>query len=102
MVTKTRFINHFVIKHIFFEKSLGKWAKHLYYAITAYAQLFPGSSAVEHSTVNRMVAGSNPARGAKFKNHDCDSDHGFLALRNQNTNESLIRLAEFCVNLDEK
>src|SRR5690242_16216459 len=28
-------------------------------------RLFPGSSAVEHSTVNRMVAGSNPARGAK-------------------------------------
>jgi hypothetical protein len=27
--------------------------------------LFLGSSAVEHSTVNRMVAGSNPARGAK-------------------------------------
>jgi hypothetical protein len=26
---------------------------------------FPGSSVVEHSTVNRMVAGSNPARGAK-------------------------------------
>ena len=26
--------------------------------------LFPDSSAVEHSTVNRMVAGSNPARGA--------------------------------------
>src|SRR6185437_1205634 len=28
--------------------------------------LFLGSSAVEHSTVNRMVAGSNPARGAKI------------------------------------
>src|SRR3954463_13717383 len=28
--------------------------------------LFPGSSVVEHSTVNRMVAGSNPARGAKL------------------------------------
>ena len=27
---------------------------------------FLGSSAVEHSTVNRMVAGSNPARGAKI------------------------------------
>src|SRR5665213_316958 len=26
--------------------------------------LFPGSSAVEHSTVNRMVAGSIPAQGA--------------------------------------
>src|SRR6202022_4074812 len=31
-------------------------------------RLFLGSSAVEHSTVNRMVAGSNPARGAK-KSH---------------------------------
>ena len=29
-------------------------------------RLFLGSSAVEHSTVNRMVAGSNPARGAKW------------------------------------
>jgi hypothetical protein len=30
-------------------------------------RLFLGSSAVEHSTVNRMVAGSNPARGAIIK-----------------------------------
>ena len=29
-------------------------------------RLFLGSSAVEHSTVNRMVAGSNPARGANM------------------------------------
>ena len=29
-------------------------------------RLFLGSSAVEHSTVNRMVAGSNPARGASY------------------------------------
>jgi hypothetical protein len=28
-------------------------------------RLILGSSAVEHPTVNRMVAGSNPARGAK-------------------------------------
>jgi hypothetical protein len=27
-------------------------------------RLFLGSSAVEHSTVNRMVPGSNPGRGA--------------------------------------
>ena len=27
--------------------------------------LFPGSSAVEQPAVNRLVAGSNPARGAK-------------------------------------
>jgi hypothetical protein len=32
-------------------------------------RLFLGSSAVEHSTVNRMVAGSNPARGANKINH---------------------------------
>ena len=35
-------------------------------------RLFLGSSAVEHSTVNRMVAGSNPARGAS---------RGFYVLR---------------------
>jgi hypothetical protein len=28
---------------------------------------FPGSSAVEQPAVNRLVAGSNPARGAKQK-----------------------------------
>ena len=33
---------------------------------TAASAVFLGSSAVEHSTVNRMVAGSNPARGAKI------------------------------------
>src|SRR4051794_13268911 len=32
-------------------------------------RLFLGSSAVEHSTVNRMVAGSNPARGASYSYH---------------------------------
>ncbi len=32
-------------------------------------RLFLGSSAVEHSTVNRMVAGSNPARGANKTRH---------------------------------
>ncbi len=30
-------------------------------------KLFPGSSAVERSTVNRIVAGSIPARGASQK-----------------------------------
>jgi hypothetical protein len=30
------------------------------------SRLFPGSSAVEQPAVNRLVAGSNPARGAKF------------------------------------
>src|SRR6516165_8431157 len=34
-------------------------------------RLFLGSSAVEHPTVNRMVAGSNPARGANGLIRDC-------------------------------
>jgi hypothetical protein len=34
---------------------------------TREALLFPGSSAVEQPAVNRLVAGSNPARGAKLK-----------------------------------
>jgi hypothetical protein len=34
-------------------------------------RLFLGSSAVEHSTVNRMVAGSNPARGANLLKWVC-------------------------------
>jgi hypothetical protein len=28
--------------------------------------VFPGSSVVEQPAVNRLVAGSNPARGAKY------------------------------------
>ena len=31
------------------------------------SRLFPGSSVVEQPAVNRLVAGSNPARGAKLK-----------------------------------
>jgi hypothetical protein len=31
--------------------------------------LFPGSSAVEQPAVNRLVAGSNPARGANACSH---------------------------------
>src|SRR5580692_8780069 len=38
----------------------------LLYALRARQLLFPGSSAVEQPAVNRLVAGSNPARGAKF------------------------------------
>ncbi len=45
-------------------------------------RLFLGSSAVEHSTVNRMVAGSNPARGAISHK----SEHG---------------AAGTCVNIDQ-
>ncbi len=38
-------------------------------AYAEWASSFPGSSAVEQPAVNRLVAGSNPARGAKyFKN----------------------------------
>jgi hypothetical protein len=47
-------------------------AERLCYTLPAREQLcrlFLGSSAVEHSTVNRMVAGSNPARGASKINH---------------------------------
>ena len=29
-------------------------------------RLFPGSSAVEQATVNRLAGGSNPSRGAKL------------------------------------
>ena len=32
----------------------------------ASAAVFPGSSVVEQPAVNRLVAGSNPARGASF------------------------------------
>jgi hypothetical protein len=38
----------------------------LLYALRARQLLFPGSSAVEQPAVNRLVAGSNPARGAIF------------------------------------
>jgi hypothetical protein len=34
--------------------------------------LFPGSSAVEQPAVNRLVAGSNPARGATPKIDLCN------------------------------
>ena len=35
-------------------------------AFIAPSRLFPGSSAVEQPAVNRLVAGSNPARGANW------------------------------------
>ncbi len=34
--------------------------------LTGQDGLFPGSSAVEHPTVNRTADGSNPSRGATF------------------------------------
>jgi hypothetical protein len=52
---------------VFLKLALGKSKKRLYYAAQRRGNAsFPGSSAVEHSTVNRQVAGSNPARGAIF------------------------------------
>ena len=47
-------------------------------------RLFLGSSAVEHSTVNRMVAGSNPARGAiwLFRRHSSPSANDRQAPQN--------------------
>src|ERR1700710_2089073 len=51
----------------FFEKTAWQIEKAFVLAHSRRDQaVFPGSSAVEHSTVNRQVAGSNPARGAKF------------------------------------
>jgi hypothetical protein len=46
-------------------------SKRLCYTLPAreHFRSFLGSSAVEHSTVNRMVAGSNPARGASEIKH---------------------------------
>ena len=41
----------------------------LLYALRARQLLFPGSSAVEQPAVNRLVAGSNPARGANACSH---------------------------------
>ena len=37
------------------------------------SRLFPGSSAVEQPAVNRLVAGSNPARGATFSQTGAES-----------------------------
>ena len=34
--------------------------------------LFPGSSVVEQLTVNQLVGGSNPSRGAIFSAYDVD------------------------------
>jgi len=51
----------------FFEKTAWQIEKAFVLAHSRRDQaVFPGSSAVEHSTVNRQVAGSNPARGASF------------------------------------
>ena len=36
--------------------------------------LFLGSSAVERSAVNRLVAGSNPARGVDLRNQEHSED----------------------------
>ena len=51
---------------VFFEKTAWQIGKAFVLPRSHRAKrcTFPGSSAVEHSTVNRQVAGSNPARGA--------------------------------------
>lgn len=53
--------------HFFVKKRLANRKSMRITRRTRRNAVFPGSSAVEHSTVNRQVAGSNPARGAKFK-----------------------------------
>ncbi len=63
----------------FLKKPLGKSGKHLYYPAHTAPSAFPGSSAVEHSTVNRQVAGSNPARGATFFLKKCDIESVTIA-----------------------
>ena len=45
--------------------------------------LFPGSSVVEQPAVNRLVAGSNPARGAKPPLVDCDLNQAIAAARDR-------------------
>src|SRR5262245_49617158 len=39
--------------------------------------MFPGSSVVEQPAVNRLVAGSNPARGATISSHLADYKRPF-------------------------
>ena len=52
----------------FFEKTAWQIGKAFVLPRSRRGQaVIPGSSAVEHSTVNRQVAGSNPARGASFR-----------------------------------
>src|SRR3954469_4988489 len=54
--------------------TLGKGVTHCYRPSAINAAPFPGSSVVEQPAVNRLVAGSNPARGAtlsqKLRNRD--------------------------------
>lgn len=40
-----------------------------YKSLGPQSSLFPDSSAVERSTVNRNVVGSNPTRGARYHLH---------------------------------
>jgi hypothetical protein len=50
--------------------SAWRFAFHVPFVIAAHRKalsaMFPGSSVVEQPAVNRLVAGSNPARGAKY------------------------------------
>src|SRR6266478_3166832 len=66
--------------------------KRLCYSRTL-ARVVPGSSAVEQPAVNRLVAGSNPARGAKSE-QSLKPNYRFLALT-QNSGLAT-NLAIFC------
>jgi hypothetical protein len=55
----------------------------------AVASAFPGSSAVEQPAVNRLVAGSNPARGAIAKIRALFSHDFFRFLSNLATGLTL-------------
>ena len=61
MISNKGLFIYFANKRIKMKIMLGKSVFDLLYART-----FPGSSVVEQLTVNQLVAGSNPARGATF------------------------------------
>jgi hypothetical protein len=62
------------------ENALCKATVRLLYArLQRRASTFPGSSAVEQPAVNRLVAGSNPARGANKIRGFCPSSQNLKA-----------------------
>ena len=62
---------------------------------TPYA--FPGSSVVERRTVNPLVAGSSPARGANRRRPATSEDIRFLA---QNGEETRAKTADWDVGFE--
>ena len=58
--------------------------------------MFPGSSVVEQVTVNHLVAGSNPARGATFSKIIISVN--IIRLRDEVVNQ-LVIVSEQCVAL---